>query len=145
MKISLIVGESGSLSSILHFGLVWISAPLCTGGLLALELVSLGPDSSGDTGSGIGSESDAGNNHRLPTLFFFRSATYTSYYSYMQLNKLFTIMTFPACMVHVLPLQSYIPNLLVVFQLVFHNNDLVISLALLTRARSHVGAPWPLS
>ena len=45
----------------------------------------------------------------------------------MQLNELFTIMTFPACMVHVLPVQSYIPNLLVVFQLVFHNNDLVIS------------------
>ena len=86
-----------------------------------MELVSLRPDSSGDTGSGIGSESGAGNNYRLPTLFFFRNATYTSYYSYMQLND------FPACMVHVPPAQSYIPNLLVIFQLVFHNNDSVIS------------------
>ena len=85
------------------------------------------PDSSGDTGSGIGSESGAGNNYRQPKLFFFRSATYTSYYCYMQLNELFTIITLPARMAHVLPAQSCIPNLLVVFQLVFHNNDPVIS------------------
>ena len=96
--------SSSSLSlSMLHFRLIWISTSLCTGDLLALELVSLGPDSSSDTGSGIGSESGAGNNYRLPTLFFFRSATYTSYYSYMQLNELFTIITFPAFMAHVPP------------------------------------------
>ena len=45
----------------------------------------------------------------------------------MQLNESFTIMTFPACMAHVPPAQNYIPNLLVVFHLVFHNNDSVIS------------------
>ena len=52
----------------------------------------------------------------------------------MQLNELFTIMTFPACMVHVLPVQSCIPNLFVVFQLVFHNNDPVISVYPCARA-----------
>ena len=61
----------------------------------------------------------------------------------MQLNELFTIITFPACMAHVLPAQSYIPNLLVVFQLVFHNDDSLIRAYqyLVAHARSHVGAP----
>ena len=95
----------------------------------------LGPDSSGDTGSGIGSESGAGNNYRLPTLFFFRSATYTSYYSYMQLNKLFTIMTFPACMVHVLP--TFLTFLW--FFSLFSTIMILLLVLSLTCARSHVG------
>ena len=81
-----------------------------------------------DTGSGIGSESGTGNIIDCLHYFFFRSATYTSYYSYMQLNYYYFSCLYGSC-------ATCIPNLLVVFQLIFRFCYLV------ARARSHVRAP----
>ena len=57
------------------------------------------------------------------------------------MNYLLLAMTFPACMVHVLPVQSCIPNLFVIFQLVFHNNDPVISAYPYLRTRVVMSEP----